>query len=198
MPKTPTTKIELMRRRASANFVIPKTSDTNSELSLCMSRPDISPSRERMENPSDASEFNNLDGRAFEPRPGDDRVASVKTASATLNGDPHVRRFMSPDHPVTPRLLDGLRRLHLMSKRILDTSMNSSAWAYSYAEMADTRRPEVEATLLRLDDPYWILSYAEDFLGESRWPEAEPIIAKDPDAAAAYAKYTLKRPWLEA
>jgi len=59
------------------------------------------------------------------------------------------------------------------------------------------RWPELEATLLKSDNPQQIINYTS-YTEIERWPEAEPIIIKDPSQIVTYSRCSIKGRWREA
>jgi len=58
------------------------------------------------------------------------------------------------------------------------------------------RSPELEPVIAR--DSLYAYLYAQDVLGHKRFPEGEKAIAKDPRQAYFYAAYVLEKRWPEA
>ena len=67
--------------------------------------------------------------------------------------------------------------------------------AYFYAINIKGRWPEAEPIIAK--DPRWAYNYARDVI-KGRWPEGEPAIAKDPRWAYFYAADVIKGRWPEA
>ena len=67
--------------------------------------------------------------------------------------------------------------------------------AYEYAFMYSKRWPEAEPVIMK--DPQWACKYARNVI-RGRWPEAEPYIMKSPEDANLYAQYVIGGRWPEA
>ena len=66
---------------------------------------------------------------------------------------------------------------------------------YEKAIKMGKRWPEAEPIIMK--DPGFAYYYARDII-KGRWPETEPIIMKDPEYAFRYAQVIIKDRWLEA
>jgi hypothetical protein len=78
-----------------------------------------------------------------------------------------------------------------------DFTDNQVFWfLYHYSlNIIDSRWMEAEAVIAT--NPYYAYLYAVDVI-EGRWPEAESVIATDPQWAFNYAYYVIKGRWPEA
>ena len=63
----------------------------------------------------------------------------------------------------------------------------SADWSLEYAHFLKDRFPAGEETILKSNNPFYIISYAKKVIG-GRWPEAEPFIAKDDYWSLEYAR----------
>jgi hypothetical protein len=69
-------------------------------------------------------------------------------------------------------------------------------WAYWYARnVIQGRWPEAEPVIMGNPDAAY--QYAQDVI-QGRWPEAEPVIMGNPDAAYWYARDVIQGRWPEA
>ena len=76
------------------------------------------------------------------------------------------------------------------------TGEYAAEWAHWYAcEVLKDRWPEAEPVIAK--DAQWAYCYA-CYVVKDRWPEAEPVIAKDAEWAYCYARYVVKDRWPEA
>ena len=112
-------------------------------------------------------------------------------------------QFMdSKDRPISDKELDYFRNKNPITsklfaqkeKEIIDSSNAERAYVYAI-NVLKSRWPEAEPFIAK--DPRTVGEYAKNVL-KSRWPEAEPFIAKDPGTASAYAINVLKSRWPEA
>jgi hypothetical protein len=70
--------------------------------------------------------------------------------------------------------------------------------AYEYAQsVIKGRWPEAEPVIAKEPHWAWAYNYAKNVI-QGRWPEAEPVIAKDPYYAVKYALEIIKGRWPEA
>ena len=76
-------------------------------------------------------------------------------------------------------------------QRILADGMTAEK-AVNVAKMIKTRWPEAEPIILK--DPYSAYEYAKEII-KGRWPEAEPTISKNSLAAYYYARDVIKGRW---
>jgi hypothetical protein len=75
--------------------------------------------------------------------------------------------------------------------------MKSPKAAYFYAlNILKRRWPEAEPYIMK--DPEAAVPYANILITQRKWPEAEPYIIKNPEWASLYAIYVLNHRWKEA
>ena len=80
---------------------------------------------------------------------------------------------------------------------LVKTASAEDLYYYTYYIMEGKRWPEAEPVIAK--NPDWAFWYAKDVLKGKRWPEAEPYIMKEPRLAFWYAKDVLKgKRWPEA
>ena len=63
----------------------------------------------------------------------------------------------------------------------------SEDWSLEYARFLKDRFPAGEEAILKSNNPFYIIGYAKDVIGD-RWPEAEPYIAKSAEWSLEYAR----------
>ena len=68
---------------------------------------------------------------------------------------------------------------------------NSDRWSLDYASIIKDRFPAGEKAILKSEYPQLMVDYAKEVIG-GRWPEAEPIIMKNPEASSEYLQLVSK------
>jgi hypothetical protein len=120
------------------------------------------------------------------------------TATLQLDSINHELDSIAKDTPRYNRLLQRRLQLLALIRPVEYTdALNPGIKTYNYARSLGCRWPEGEAVLLHNGDTESLFAYAEDIV-KGRWPEAEPIIIKDPEYAYLYARSVIKGRWPEA
>lgn len=89
-----------------------------------------------------------------------------------------------------PKQLKGYEYRHLVPEIAYDLAINRSY------KNGGKRSPDLEPAIAK--DVNYAWSYWHKFFNYTRWPAAEPVIAKSPDGAVSYALLVFKGRWPEA
>jgi hypothetical protein len=90
------------------------------------------------------------------------------------------------------------KTLPLYKLLVKNGTITKALYYYKYSENVTHRRQPPENEREIATDPRIAFDYLFNFLDGEPWPLAEPAIARDPEIAAKYAVYILKRRWRQA
>ena len=104
------------------------------------------------------------------------------------------------DYPELIQYLDIIKSqpkfLDYYDKNYIDDDMCIQRDFYHYArDIIKGRWPEAEPIIMK--NPRYVWAYAYNVI-QGRWPEAEPYIMKDPEWAYRYAHDVIRDRWIEA
>jgi len=101
----------------------------------------------------------------------------------------------NPNIPPTQLLVDIWKWRDSETKTYTYTYEEAAELCYKYAYRIGHRWPEAEPIIMK--DPICASNYA-NYIMHERWPEVEPYIITNAEAAQNYATYVMRKRWPEA